>query len=110
MKAASKTPPAGVKRNRKPGASKAPAQRLELGEYVVADPLVCHGKLTYKGTRIMVWPGREHPPFSTPSDFPQPRPAVGQGPSGPSRWRGVLPGGTSKPRISDLARRAGLIV
>src|SRR6266550_371477 len=31
------------------------AQRIELGEYVVADPLICHGKPTYKGTRIMVW-------------------------------------------------------
>src|ERR1041384_3244109 len=30
-------------------------QRIELGEFVVADPLICHGKLTYKGTRIMVW-------------------------------------------------------
>ena len=30
-------------------------QRVELGEYLVADPLVCHGKPTYKGTRIMVW-------------------------------------------------------
>jgi len=30
-------------------------QRIELGEYVVADPLICHGKLTFKGTRIMVW-------------------------------------------------------
>lgn len=29
--------------------------RLELGEYIVADPLICHGKPTYKGTRIMVW-------------------------------------------------------
>ena len=30
-------------------------QRVSLGEYIVADPLICHGKLTYKGTRIMVW-------------------------------------------------------
>ena len=30
-------------------------QRIELGEHVVADPLICHGKPTYKGTRIMVW-------------------------------------------------------
>jgi uncharacterized protein (DUF433 family) len=30
-------------------------QRIELCEYIVADPLICHGKLTYKGTRIMVW-------------------------------------------------------
>ena len=29
--------------------------RIELGEYIVADPLICHGKPTFKGTRIMVW-------------------------------------------------------
>ena len=31
------------------------AQRLELGRFIVADPKICHGKPTYKGTRIMVW-------------------------------------------------------
>ena len=36
-------------------ASKRNGQRIELGEHVVADPLICHGKPTYKGTRIMVW-------------------------------------------------------
>lgn len=36
-------------------ASQRNGQRVELGEYIVADPLVCHGKPTYKGTRIMVW-------------------------------------------------------
>jgi len=30
-------------------------KRIELGEHIVADPLVCHGKPTFKGTRIMVW-------------------------------------------------------
>jgi uncharacterized protein (DUF433 family) len=30
-------------------------RRVELGQYVVADPEVCHGKPTYRGTRIMVW-------------------------------------------------------
>jgi len=30
-------------------------QRLELGRYIVADPAICHGKPTFKGTRIMVW-------------------------------------------------------
>ena len=39
--------------------SKHPAQRLtrriDLGEHVVADPEICHGKPTFKGTRIMVW-------------------------------------------------------
>jgi hypothetical protein len=30
-------------------------KRLELGEHIVADPLICHGKPAFKGTRIMVW-------------------------------------------------------
>ena len=30
-------------------------RRIELGRYIVADPNICHGKPTYKGTRIMVW-------------------------------------------------------
>ena len=29
--------------------------RVELGKYIVADPEICHGKPTFKGTRIMVW-------------------------------------------------------
>jgi len=32
-----------------------PHKCLELGEHIVADPLICHGKPTFKGTRIMVW-------------------------------------------------------
>jgi len=31
------------------------AKRVELGQYVVADPEICHGQPTFKGTRIMVW-------------------------------------------------------
>jgi len=31
------------------------SRRLELGEHVVADPEICHGKPTFNGTRIMVW-------------------------------------------------------
>ena len=31
------------------------AHRIELGEHIVADPKICHGKPTYKGTRIMAW-------------------------------------------------------
>lgn len=27
----------------------------ELGQYIVADPKICHGKPTFKGTRIMVF-------------------------------------------------------
>jgi uncharacterized protein (DUF433 family) len=30
-------------------------QRVDLGEFIVADPAICHGKPTYRGTRIMVW-------------------------------------------------------
>ena len=30
-------------------------KRIDLGEYIVADDLICHGKPTFKGTRIMVW-------------------------------------------------------
>jgi len=31
------------------------AKRLELGQHIVADPEICHGQPTFKGTRIMVW-------------------------------------------------------
>lgn len=30
------------------------AERVELGRHIVADPEICHGKPTFKGTRIMV--------------------------------------------------------
>jgi len=30
-------------------------RRTELGRYIVADPEICHGQPTFKGTRIMVW-------------------------------------------------------
>jgi len=29
--------------------------RVELGRHIVADPRVCGGQPTFKGTRIMVW-------------------------------------------------------
>ena len=29
--------------------------KVTLGGYIVADPRICHGKPTFKGTRIMVW-------------------------------------------------------
>ena len=32
-----------------------PAARVELGTYLVADPALCHGKPTFKGTRILMW-------------------------------------------------------
>jgi len=30
-------------------------ERLELGDFIVVDPEICHGKPTFKGTRIMVF-------------------------------------------------------
>lgn len=29
-------------------------KRIEIGRYLVSDPEVCHGQLTFKGTRILV--------------------------------------------------------
>jgi hypothetical protein len=29
-------------------------KRREYGRYIVSDPKVCHGALTFKGTRILV--------------------------------------------------------
>lgn len=29
--------------------------RVEIGKYIVVDTEICHGKPTFKGTRIMVW-------------------------------------------------------
>jgi uncharacterized protein (DUF433 family) len=40
---------------RKAATARRIGKRVELGDYVVADPEICHGKPTYKGTRIMVW-------------------------------------------------------
>ncbi len=31
-------------------------KRVELGKYVISDPAICHGKLTFKGTRVLVEP------------------------------------------------------
>lgn len=27
----------------------------EFGKHIVANPLICHGQWTFRGTRIMVW-------------------------------------------------------
>jgi uncharacterized protein (DUF433 family) len=35
-------------------ARKRKAERVEFGRYIVADPAICHGKLTFKGTRVFV--------------------------------------------------------
>ena len=43
-----------MKTNRKIAASVGKS-RVELGRFIVADPEICHGKPTFKGTRIMVW-------------------------------------------------------
>lgn len=29
--------------------------KLSINKYIIADPAICHGKPTFKGTRIMVW-------------------------------------------------------
>jgi len=29
--------------------------KITINNYIVADPHICHGKPTFKGTRIMVW-------------------------------------------------------
>jgi len=28
---------------------------LSVNKYIIADPEICHGKLTFRGTRVMVW-------------------------------------------------------
>jgi len=35
----------------------APRKRVELGKFFVADSGICHGKPTFKGSRVMVWEG-----------------------------------------------------
>ena len=30
-------------------------KRVVVNKYIVADPEICHGKPTFKGTRVMVW-------------------------------------------------------
>ena len=42
-------------KNGKSSVSKTSHERVELGQYIVADPKICRGKPTFKGTRIMVW-------------------------------------------------------
>ncbi len=41
-------------KNGRKSSPKPAATRIELGQYLVADPEICHGKLTFKGTRIFV--------------------------------------------------------
>jgi uncharacterized protein (DUF433 family) len=42
--------------------------RKKLGRYIVADPEICHGKPTFRGTRIMVWQVLEEIAEETPWD------------------------------------------
>lgn len=30
-------------------------KKVVINTYIVADPEICHGKPTFKGTRVMVW-------------------------------------------------------
>lgn len=30
-------------------------EKVEINKYIMADPRICHGKPTFKGTRVMVW-------------------------------------------------------
>ena len=30
-------------------------KKVVINKYIVADPQICHGKPTFKGTRVMVW-------------------------------------------------------
>ncbi|MBM3883771.1 MAG: DUF433 domain-containing protein [Verrucomicrobia bacterium] len=41
-------------KNGKKTASTRRPQRIELGQYIVADPQICHGRVTFKGTRVFV--------------------------------------------------------
>ena len=41
-------------------------ERVELGRHIVADPLICHGEPTFKGTRIMVFQVLEQVACGTP--------------------------------------------
>ncbi len=42
------------KSNNRNGKKKSTKPKL-IGRYIVADPKICHGQPTFRGTRIMVW-------------------------------------------------------
>ena len=44
--------PASTKTKRKPKAAN--GQPVLVGEYLVVDPRICHGELTFRGTRVPV--------------------------------------------------------
>ena len=41
-------------------------KRIELGNHIVADPRICHGKPTFKGSRVMVFQVLEQVACGTP--------------------------------------------
>ena len=54
--------------------------RIKINKYIVADSEICHGKPTFKGTRVMVWQVLEllahgELPQSILKAFPSLRPA-----------------------------------
>jgi uncharacterized protein (DUF433 family) len=57
-KALSRTAKKPKKGKRQPTISQASGNGkvIELGKYVISDPRICHGHLTFKGTRVMVGP------------------------------------------------------
>ena len=79
----------GMKANRN-----AEHRRIELGRNIVADPRICGGQPTFKGTRIMVWIVLEQ---------------LGRGMTWDqivSEWRGKI----SKTSISEAIAIADLVV
>ena len=42
------------------------AKCVELGDHIVADPHICHGKPTFKGTRVMAFQVLEQVAYGTP--------------------------------------------
>ena len=44
-----------MKRSAGANGKKRSAKPKLMGRYIVTDPKICHGKPTFRGTRIMVW-------------------------------------------------------
>jgi len=44
-----------MKRSTRADGKKGDAKPKMMGRYIVTDPKICHGKPTFRGTRIMVW-------------------------------------------------------
>lgn len=54
MRKDGKKAPANTRASSRRAVPARPSRRLLLGCYIVADPKGCHGKPTFRGTRIMV--------------------------------------------------------